>query len=62
MSQLLLDSLRQGSLQGVYGNPIKLALSILSFVFDYVFIYQHHFLYANPDKEGCDEILPEEET
>ena len=43
--QLFLDAYLADDLHGVIGNPVKLALGLLSMSFDVVFMVQHYVLY-----------------
>lgn len=45
MAQQFIDSLLQGDWTGLYGNPVKLGLAVLSIFFDVLFMIQHYVLY-----------------
>eukprot|EP01102_Stenamoeba_stenopodia_P005677 TRINITY_DN1641_c0_g1_i1.p1 TRINITY_DN1641_c0_g1~~TRINITY_DN1641_c0_g1_i1.p1 ORF type:complete len:293 (+),score=46.02 TRINITY_DN1641_c0_g1_i1:77-880(+) len=47
--QQFLLAINQGDWSLVYGNPAKLALSLLSVGFDLLFMFQHYVLYKNRD-------------
>ncbi|KAF2461395.1 lysosomal cystine transporter [Lineolata rhizophorae] len=55
MLQLGIDAYLQGSVSGVVGNPIKLALALISIVYDVIFIAQHYWWYASARHEKYDE-------
>ncbi|KAJ3412966.1 hypothetical protein HDV05_008681 [Chytridiales sp. JEL 0842] len=56
--QLFIDSKRvTGDYSGVYGNPVKLGLSLLSMMFDVLFMVQHYILYPNSDLENEEDAL-----
>ena len=48
--QLIIDSSLQGDWSGVTGNPVKFGLSIVSLVFDAIFIIQHYVLYQHESR------------
>jgi cystinosin len=53
--QLVIDSLLQGSWEGVTGNPVKFGLSNITLVFDLIFFYQHYVIYKHPAKDAEEE-------
>ena len=48
--QLVIDSSLQADWSGIMGNSVKLGLGNVSIFFDLIFIMQHYFLYATPEK------------
>ena len=48
MIQLVLDCYAVNDYSGITGDIVKLALSVVSIVFDSVFIWQHFILYPSP--------------
>jgi len=61
--QLLLDSGLAQDWSGVTGNPVKFGLSILSMLFDVLFIIQHFVLYRHSHDKLLEAVedVPEEE-
>ncbi|KAK3722903.1 hypothetical protein LTR37_002048 [Vermiconidia calcicola] len=52
--QLIIDSALQADWSGLFGNPVKVGLSLISLLFDIIFISQHFVLYG-PVKEKAAE-------
>lgn len=46
--QLFIDSISTNNYSGFYGNYVKLLLSVISVLFDIIFIIQHYVLYRKP--------------
>ena len=51
LTQVMIDSLLQGSWDGITGNPVKFGLGNITIVFDLIFFYQHYVLYRHPVKD-----------
>ncbi|KAF5856335.1 hypothetical protein ETB97_007519 [Aspergillus alliaceus] len=47
--QLFIDSSFQDDWSGITGNPVKLLLSNVSILFDFLFMVQHYILYRDAD-------------
>jgi len=65
MLQLIIDSSLQADWSGITGNPVKTGLSLISLVFDIIFIIQHYVLYGPVEERserenGDDQILERE--
>lgn len=54
LAQLIIDSSLQADWSGVTGNPVKFGLSIVSLVFDAIFIIQHYVLYQHESRNEGD--------
>ena len=52
MTQLVIDSSLQEDWSGLFGNPVKLGLSVVSMMFDVIFITQHYVLYGPVPEKG----------
>lgn len=52
LAQLFIDAGLQGRWSGVYGNPVKLGLAIVSLAFDFIFLTQHYILYRHPEDDA----------
>jgi cystinosin len=50
LAQLFIDASLQNDWSGIVGNPVKFGLGNITIAFDIIFIYQHYFLYRNPEK------------
>lgn len=61
LAQVMIDSLLQGSWEGIIGNPVKFGLGNITLFFDLIFIYQHYFLYRHPAKDVEEEEWTERE-
>lgn len=62
IAQLVIDSSLQDDWSGIWGNPVKLVLGIISIFFDAVFMVQHYWLYRGPGKGKMDEEGVDERT
>ncbi|KAH7126860.1 L-cystine transporter-like protein [Dendryphion nanum] len=51
LTQVMIDSLLQGSWDGITGNPVKFGLGNITVMFDLIFLYQHYVLYRHPAKD-----------
>lgn len=54
-TQVMIDSLLQGSWDGITGNPVKFGLGNITIVFDLIFFYQHYVLYRHAVKDEEEE-------
>ncbi|TIB76861.1 WD40 repeat-like protein [Wallemia mellicola] len=57
--QLIVDSVGSGDLTGIIGNPIKLSLSLVTLVFDIIFMTMKS---AAKNADSSNELTPTEET
>ena len=55
LTQVMIDSLLQGSWDGITGNPVKFGLGNITIVFDLIFFYQHYVLYRHAVKDEEEE-------
>lgn len=59
LAQLCIDSALQADwTDGIKGNPVKFLLSIVSLLFDFIFIAQHYLLYPRAHGRPDDERAP----
>ncbi|GAB7357698.1 hypothetical protein MBLNU459_g0366t2 [Dothideomycetes sp. NU459] len=49
--QLVIDSALQADWSGISGNPVKFGLSVVSLLFDLIFLVQHYVLYRGRGRE-----------
>mmetsp|Transcript_1191 Transcript_1191/g.2871 ORF Transcript_1191/g.2871 Transcript_1191/m.2871 type:complete len:332 (-) Transcript_1191:49-1044(-) len=49
--QLFIDASLENDWSGIFGDPVKLGLSLLSLGFDIIFMVQHFVLYSDRDSE-----------
>ncbi|GBG28292.1 Cystinosin [Hondaea fermentalgiana] len=49
--QLFIDASLENDWSGIYGDPVKLGLSLLSLGFDIIFMIQHFVLYGDRDRD-----------
>ena len=45
--QLVIDSSLQNDWSGLTGNPVKLGLGNVSIFFDFIFMFQHYYIYRH---------------
>ena len=62
IAQLVIDSSLQRDWSGVTGNPVKLGLGNVSFVFGLLFVVQHYILYRGAGMVDGDESEGERDS